>query len=346
MFNVFVNTRQLARQVNDKLYWAGAGDPARTEQIAMLMLKDGAFSTAIAKHTTSAASVDADIVDCVCTLLTSLRTHHGGKENSKGPMTSLAEEVRAVLSRAFISGNETARELNIKARRLGQRERTFAKNRVAVLAFLQDGNLAAFVKRVRKPRDGSVQNDPIITELWHDACTMKKGKGTAVRHWNGEKDEAGRQVYEEHQGRTQTFKTKEIYEAAVKCQKYTDWQWSKAPVMDADGTLYSRASTAPINTKATTNHIVLVLGFRERQEEEESWEVNATYARGSILLYDIWHMHVCVLILCFLIILYCNKSFLITHENSKQKFPIQMGYPRMTKFPSGSPCEALLFDYT
>ena len=103
--NVFVNTRQLARQVNDKLYWAGAGDPARTEQIAMLMLKDGAFSTAIAKHTTSAASVDADIVDCVCTLLTSLRTHHGGKENSKGPMTSLAEEVCAVLSRACISGD-------------------------------------------------------------------------------------------------------------------------------------------------------------------------------------------------------------------------------------------------
>ena len=45
-------------------------------------------------------------------------------------------------------------------------------------------------------------------------------------------------------------------------------------------------------------------------------------------------MHVCVLILCFLIILYCNKSFVITHEKSKQKFPIQMGYPRMTKFPS------------
>jgi hypothetical protein len=44
MFNVFVNTMQLARQVNDKLYWAGAGDPARTEQIAMLMLEDGAFS--------------------------------------------------------------------------------------------------------------------------------------------------------------------------------------------------------------------------------------------------------------------------------------------------------------
>ena len=103
--NVFVNTRQLARQVNDKLYWAGAGDPTRTEQIAMLMLKDGAFSTAIAKHATDTASVDADIVDCVCALLKSLRTHHGGKENGKGPMTSLAEEVCAVLSRACISGD-------------------------------------------------------------------------------------------------------------------------------------------------------------------------------------------------------------------------------------------------
>jgi hypothetical protein len=30
-------------------------------------------------------------------------------------MTSLTEEVRAVLSTACISGNETARELNIKA---------------------------------------------------------------------------------------------------------------------------------------------------------------------------------------------------------------------------------------
>ena len=103
--NVFVNTRQLARQVNDKLYWAGAGDPTRTEQIAMLMLKDGAFSTAIAKHATDTASVDADIVDCVCALLKSLRTHHGGKENGKGPMTSLAAEVCAVLSRACISGD-------------------------------------------------------------------------------------------------------------------------------------------------------------------------------------------------------------------------------------------------
>ena len=98
--NVFVNTRQLARQVNDTLCWAGAGDPTCTEQIAMLMLKDGAFSTAIAK-----ASVDADIVDCVCALLKYLRTHHGGKENGKGPMTSLAEEVCAVLSRACISGD-------------------------------------------------------------------------------------------------------------------------------------------------------------------------------------------------------------------------------------------------
>ena len=38
-----------------------------------------------------------------------------------------------------IRGDETAAKMNMKARRLGQRERTFAKNKKAVLQYIQDG---------------------------------------------------------------------------------------------------------------------------------------------------------------------------------------------------------------
>ena len=73
-----------------------------------------------------------------------------------------------------ITGLETAAELNKKARRLKQRERTYAKNRAAVLEYLQDGNFNNFVRRVRKTRDDRIQDDPILVELWHEACVMKK----------------------------------------------------------------------------------------------------------------------------------------------------------------------------
>ena len=73
-----------------------------------------------------------------------------------------------------ITGLETAAELNKKARRLKQRERTYAKNKAAVLEYLQDGNFNNFVKRVRKTRDDRIQDDPILVELWHEACVMKK----------------------------------------------------------------------------------------------------------------------------------------------------------------------------
>ena len=57
---------------------------------------------------------------------------------------------------------------------MGQRERTYEKNRKAVLAYLQDGNFNNFAKLVRKTRCDRVQDDPILVELWHEACVMKK----------------------------------------------------------------------------------------------------------------------------------------------------------------------------
>lgn len=73
-----------------------------------------------------------------------------------------------------IRGDETAKEMNRKARRLKVRERTYAKNKAAVLAYLQDGNFNNFVRYVRKTRDDKIQGDPILVELWHEACVMKK----------------------------------------------------------------------------------------------------------------------------------------------------------------------------
>ena len=73
-----------------------------------------------------------------------------------------------------IRGDESAAELNTKARRLGQRERTYAKNRNAVLEYLKDGNFNNFVKHVRKSRCDMIQDDPILVQLWHEACVMKK----------------------------------------------------------------------------------------------------------------------------------------------------------------------------
>lgn len=64
--------------------------------------------------------------------------------------------------------------MNRKARRLKVRERTYAKNKAAVLAYLQDGNFNNFVRYVRKTRDDKIQGDPILVELWHEACVMKK----------------------------------------------------------------------------------------------------------------------------------------------------------------------------
>ena len=65
-----------------------------------------------------------------------------------------------------------------------------------------------------------------------------------VRHWTGERDSGGRQVYEEHQGRTQVYDTAEIWKAAVNSEMYHEWHYKKflktAPLIDETGTMYDR----------------------------------------------------------------------------------------------------------
>jgi hypothetical protein len=81
--------------------------------------------------------------------------------------------------------------------------------------------------------------------------------GTKVRHWTGEHDSNGRQVYEEHQGRTQVYDTAEIWKAAVHSDTYRKWQYDKfmqtSPLVDSDGVMYSRSSHSPLKEKAVKN---------------------------------------------------------------------------------------------
>jgi hypothetical protein len=80
-----------------------------------------------------------------------------------------------------IRGDESNADLNIKARRLNQRERTFAKNMAAVVRCNEDGNVNNFTKKERKKRCDYIPTTELLVELWHDATVMKKGKGTQVR---------------------------------------------------------------------------------------------------------------------------------------------------------------------
>ena len=90
--------------------------------------------------------------------------------------------------------------------------------------------------------------------------------GTKVRHWTGEHDSNGRQVYEEHQGRTQVYDTAEIWKAAVHSDTYRKWQYDKfmqtSPLVDSDGVMYSRSSHSPLKEKAVKNLSQTHLGLR------------------------------------------------------------------------------------
>ena len=161
--------KQMAREVRKMACHLGAGDCDRTEQLAELILEDPVFSAAVQKRVDAASSIDSEIVQCIANLLSSLRP-----QGHKGPIPLDKEKVRALICRATISGNETPKELNMKARALKQRERTYAKHQAAVLAYLQDGNFNNFVQYTTQIRANSIRDDPIIQELWHDHCVMKK----------------------------------------------------------------------------------------------------------------------------------------------------------------------------
>ena len=64
-----------------------------------------------------------------------------------------------------------------------------------------------------------------------------------VRHWTGERDSGGRQVYEEHQGRTQVYDTAEIWKAAVNSEMYTATTKCAAGVI-VFATIFTRRGTS------------------------------------------------------------------------------------------------------
>ena len=71
-----------------------------------------------------------------------------------------------------------------------------------------------------------------------------QGKGTKIRSWTGDVDDRGRQVYVEHQGRTQVYDTKELWAAAIQTDTFHKWQYQKffdtSPLLDVNGLLYTR----------------------------------------------------------------------------------------------------------